>query len=335
MSRMLSRAERLRTIERLLYSAPDGLSAVEIARRTGVGRRTVYRDLELLSQSDVPIWQGEGRFGIIRDRYLTTVRLNFHEAVALFIAARLLTRLSDENNPHIVSALTKLATALPQPLSQHIARTAAYIQTQPLDSRYLSVLEGVTAAWAQQRKVRLWYRSPRTGQVRPRTFAPYFVEPSGVGAGCYVIGLDDQSGELRTFKLERLERVEMLSERYDIPADFDPIEHLAPGWGIMAGPEVQRVVLRFSAEAAPILQERHWHRSQQVTPQPDGGCLFTVEVSQPREMVPWIRSWGAEVEVLEPPELRQALIEEARQLAQRYSSNGPTGHSGASHSGHS
>ncbi|MER3515391.1 MAG: hypothetical protein C4310_14175, partial [Chloroflexota bacterium] len=93
MSRMLSRAERLRTIERLLYSAPDGLSAVEIARRTGVGRRTVYRDLDLLSQSDVPIWQGEGRFGIIRDRYLTTVRLNFHEAVALFIAARLLTRL--------------------------------------------------------------------------------------------------------------------------------------------------------------------------------------------------------------------------------------------------
>jgi proteasome accessory factor B len=332
---MLSRAERLRTIERLLYSAADGLSAVEISERTGVGRRTVYRDLELLSEGDVPIWQGEGRFGIIRDRYLTTVRLNFHEAVALFIAARLLTRLADENDPHIVSALTKLATALPQPLSEHVARTAAYVQSLPLDSRYVAVLEGITTAWARQRKVRLWYRSPRTGQVYPRDFAPYFIEPSGVGAGCYVIGLDDQSGELRTFKLERLDRVEALDERYDIPPDFDPIEHLAPSWGIMAGPEVQRVVLRFSPEAAPLLRERQWHRSQQVTAQPDGGCLFSVEVSQPREMVPWIRSWGAEVEVLEPPELRQALVDEARQLAERYKSNGPTGHSGASHSGHS
>jgi len=335
MTRTLSRAERLGTIERLLYNAPDGLSAVEIAQRTGVGRRTVYRDLDLLSEGGVPVWQGEGRFGIIRDRYLTTVRLNFHEAVALFIAARLLTRYADEHDPHIVSALTKLATALPEPLSLHIARTAAYVQSRPLDNRSLAVLEGITSAWARQRKVRLWYRSPRTGQVRPRDFAPYFVEPSGVGAGCYVIGLDDQSGELRTFKLERLERVEVLDERYDIPADFDPIQHLAPSWGIMAGPEVHRVTLRFSPEAAPLVRERSWHRSQQVTPQADGGCLFTVEVSQPREMVPWIRSWGAEVEVLEPPELRQTLMEEARRLAERYISDGPTGHSGAPHSGHS
>jgi proteasome accessory factor B len=332
---MLSRAERLRTIERLLYNAPDGLSAAEIAARTGIGRRTAYRDLALLSESDVPIWQGDGRFGIIRDRYLTTVRLNFNEAVALFIAARLLTRHSDEHNPHIVSALNKLATALPQPLSAHIARTAAHVQSQPLDSRYLANLETITNAWARQRKVRLHYRSPRSGQVRPRDFAPYFIEPSGVGAGCYVIGLDDQSGELRTFKLERLDKVDVLEERYEIPSDFDPIEHLAPSWGIMAGRDVERVVLRFSPEAAPLVRERQWHRSQQIIGEADGACLFTVDVSQAREMVPWIRSWGAEVEVLEPAALRQALTEEARQLAERYKSNGPTGHVGASHSGHS
>jgi len=41
-------------------------------------------------------------------------------------------------------------------------------------------------------------------------------------------------------------------------------------------------------------------------------------VADPREMRPWIRSWGAEVEVLEPDFLRQDLVEEARLLAAVY-----------------
>jgi predicted DNA-binding transcriptional regulator YafY len=322
MSRLLNRAERLRAIERMLYRSSNGMRVVEVAQACGVDRRTVYRDLDLLSVSGVPVWQDEGRFGIERDRYLTTVHLDFNEAFALYMAARLLAHHSDEHNPHVVTALDKLATALPEPISGHIARTAERVRGRALNERYIQVLEAITLAWSLQRKVRLWYRSPRSGQTRQRDFSPYFVEPSGGGYACYVVGFDDWSGAMRTFKLERLERAQMLDEPYQIPEGFDPDQYLEASWGIMHGDESVEVVLQFSPEAAPRVKESVWHRSQEIDDLHDGGCLLTVRVSEPQEMQPWIRSWGPDVEVLAPPALRQAIVEEAIRTAAVYQGTG-------------
>ena len=144
MTRMTSRAARLRQIEELLYRSSRGLSAIEIAEATGVDRRTVYRDVELLGESGVPIWQDEGRFGIVREDYLSTVRLTLQEALSLFIAGRLLARFADERDPHIVSALTKLAGSMPEPLASSLARTAESIARQPVNDRYVQVREAIT-----------------------------------------------------------------------------------------------------------------------------------------------------------------------------------------------
>ncbi len=318
MSRMLNRSERLRAIERMLFLSNEGMTASEIADLCGVNRRTIYRDIDLLSAGGVPIWQDEGRFGIERTQYLTTVRLNFNEAVALYMAARLLARHSDEHNPHVVTALDKLATSLPEPISGHIAQTAAWVRRRPLNDPYIQVLEAITLAWSLQRKVRLWYHSPRSGQVRQRDFSTYFIEPSGAGYACYAIGLDDWSGEMRTFKLERLERAQMLDETYRIPPDFDPNQYLETSWGIMHGEEQVEVILQFSPTVAARVKESVWHPSQDIDDLQDGGCLLTVHVSEPKEMHPWIRSWGAEVEVLAPPSLRREIAQESMRMAAIY-----------------
>ena len=318
MTRMTSRAARLRQIEELLYRSSRGLSASEIAAETGVDRRTVYRDVELLSEGGIPIWQDEGRFGIVREDYLSTVRLTLQEAVSLFIAGRLLARFADERDPHIVSALTKLAGSMPEPLASSLARTAESIAQQPVNDRYVQVREAITLSWAQRRKVRLWYRSPRSGEVHPRDLSPYFIEAGGAGYSAYVIGHDDQSGQMRTFKLARLERAQMLDETYTIPADFDPQTYLASAWGIMAGEPVVKVVLEFSSKVAALVKERRWHASQDIDELEDGGLLFSVQVGDPREMLPWIRSWGGEVETLEPPELRAEIGAEAWRAAAHY-----------------
>jgi predicted DNA-binding transcriptional regulator YafY len=317
MSRPINRVARLREIEALLFRNAQGLRVIDIAETCGVNRRTIYRDIDLLSEAGVPIWQEHGRYGIVRDRYLATVRLGFNEAVALYIATRLLARHADEHNPHVISALIKLATAFPDPLADYISRTAEAIRTRPVNRVFVSVLEVITLCWAENHKVRLWYRSPRSGAVRQRDFSPYMVEPSSTG-GLYVIGYDDWAQDMRTFKLERLERAERLADVYTIPEDFDPRTHLADAWGIMAGESPVRVVLRFSAKAAAFIRERIWHPSQVLTTLPDGSVQFRVQVADPREMRPWVRSWGAEVEVLEPEALREDLIREMQQLAQLY-----------------
>lgn len=125
MERTMTRAERLNAIETYLYHSSGGRKATDIASRFGVHRSTVYRDIQSLGESGSPIWEDDGRFGVLKERYLTTVRVNLHEALALYLAARLLSAHSDEHNPHVVSALEKLASAMPESIGGHISRTAA------------------------------------------------------------------------------------------------------------------------------------------------------------------------------------------------------------------
>ncbi len=316
MSRIENRIARLREIEELLLLNPIGLAASELGRRLNVHRRTVYRDLDFLSTHGVPLWQDGGRFGINRTRYLTTLRLSFHEAIALVLAGLLLARTVVHRNPHIISALRRLALLLPGPLSSQLDRAAARVMSHGSDLRQVGVLEIISEGWCRGQKVRVGYRSPRSGALRQRILSPYALEPTATGV--YVIGHDDWSDSLRTFKLDRLENACLTHESYVIPSDFDPEESLAPSWGIMTGDEVEDIVLHFTAEAAPYARERTWHSSQKVQQMADGSCRFQVSISNPVEIIPWIRSWGAKVEVLSPEWLREEISEEHRSAAALY-----------------
>lgn len=316
MTRLANRTSRLRQIEDLLLMMPDGLSAVEISERLDVNRRTIYRDLEFLEQQGVPLWQEDGRYGINRTSYLANVRLTFHEAMSLVMAGLLLSRTVDERNPHVIAALRKLAGILPISLLAHLERAIDRVRAHSSGQREVAVLEALAEGWGTGRKVKVGYRSPRSGALRPRIIAPYAIEPTP--SGFYVICHDDWSDDLRTFKLDRLESATVLKNRYTIPEEFDLEAHLATGWRIMAGDEQNEVILRFTAEIASRVHERQWHPSQTLERLPDGGCILRVRVAQPLEMQPWIRSWGAEVEVLAPDWLRAQIAAELRQAAAQY-----------------
>jgi predicted DNA-binding transcriptional regulator YafY len=54
--------------------------------------------------------------------------------------------------------------------------------------------------------------------------------------------------------------------------------------------------------------------------QPDGSLIWSVDIAGPMELVPWIRGWGHEVEVLAPADLRRDIAESLRRAAGRYES---------------
>lgn len=317
--RIRSKAARLRRIEHRLYNAPGGLRVADIARDCGVARRTIYRDLLSLEEMGVPIWEDQGRFGIDRGAYLSTVRLNLNEAVALYFAARLLAHHSDEHNPHIVSALDKLATGLPAgTIAAHIARVADLVRERPVRSDYIRTLEVLTRAWSERRLVRLYYRAPSREQTE-RVVAPYFIEVARSAPGAYVIGYDGLRGAIRTFKIERVERAELLDESYEMPEAFDPYDFLARAWGVMDESEVE-VRLRFNSVAAARVRESLWHSSQRLIERGDGGCDLIMQIGGIREVLPWVLGWGADVEVLGPDELRAEVAAHGARLAAMYGS---------------
>jgi proteasome accessory factor B len=231
------------------------------------------------------------------------VRLNLNEAVALFFAARLLAHHIDEHNPNVVSALTKLAAGLPDTtISSHMARVAEIIRARPLRADYVRVLDAVTRAWADRRKLAIRYRAA-SGELTERVICPYFLEVSRSEPASYVIAYDDLRAALRTFKLERVAEASLLDEGYSIPDDFDPYQHLASAWGVMDETEVE-VCLRFSPLVAPRVRESVWHHSQRLENTDDGGCELRMRVGGIREVRSWVLGWGADVEVLAPAALR-------------------------------
>jgi len=222
--------------------------------------------------------------------------------------------------------LLKLGVALdplaPQ-IGRHIVGTSEALRTRPLLERreYLRILETLTQAWSMGRKVRLLYRPLRARRAFEHTFAPYFLEPSAIGYGTYTIGLAEPPGALRTRKVERIEGIALTPEPFEIPSDFDPVSLLAGAWGIWFDEEDRptKVVLRFHRRVARRVRESVWHPSQRIDEDPaNGDLLWTAEVDEIQELLPWVRGWGADCEVVEPEELKVQMINEARRLAEKY-----------------
>lgn len=318
----MERSLRLLYIQRLLYQHPKGLRSSELARLCEVNQRTINRDLQDLQDEPfrLPLVQEDGWNWRLMEGHrftLPPIRLSLQEAAALYLAARLLVRLSDEPNPFVGRALDALAAALPAPVGQQILRMAGP-RLQAEDSPFARVFAVITLAWATGRKVRIRYRPLGSEEVREHILAPYLIEPSGWGYAAYVIGHVSAYNALRTFKLERILEAELLEETFELPLDFDPRSLLAHAWGVMYGDETTEVVLRFSPRVARRVKESIWHESQQLEDCDDGGCLMRVQVAHTLEMQPWIRGWGADCEVLAPPELRRAVAEEMRRAAEIY-----------------
>lgn len=322
--RLDKKIERLEQFKHLLLENPDGLTKAEAARRLEVHRSTIAEYIDDLSVQGVPIYEpSPERFAINRADYKVQIHLTLNESAAVHLAARLLTTCTDKHNPHAASALRKLGLALDKfaPLiSRHLALSADVLDddARRRDPVFTSVLETLTQAWSLGRKVRLTHQMD-DGKVFEYDFAPYFIEPYAIGRAVHVIGLREPPSKVKTFKVERIRTVKLLDATYVIPADFDPREKLRGAWGIWyTDRPPEKVVLRFSRQVAYRVRETKWHYDEQVDEQPDGSLLWTAHIDEWQEMLPWVRGWGSECEVVEPKELRETLMGEAKAMAERY-----------------
>ncbi|PZS04568.1 MAG: hypothetical protein DLM69_01725 [Candidatus Chloroheliales bacterium] len=164
---------------------------------------------------------------------------------------------------------------------------------------------------------------PATGNTpREHIIAPYYIEPGPWGYAFYIIAHSDLSGRVSVFKMERIQNAELSADTFTLPSDFDPLIYLSSAWNIMGqdyvGQEPITVRLRFSPAVARRVKETRWHPTQQLTDLDDGSCEMTVQIAETLEMVPWIRGWANNVEVIEPPNVRDQLAAEAHLTAALY-----------------
>lgn len=315
----LKKTERMLRIWLLLLRNPLRYTTKDLAEKFEVNVRTIYRDLVTLgNELMVPVYEERARWAVREEHFLPPIRFTVSEALNIFLAARLMLGYSHRYDPNVDSTFSVLASVLPGPLREQVQKTLDWMRNLPKSEVYLSVLAKLAEAWTSQRRVRITYRSLPAAKAAERIIEPYFIEPAAPGHSSYVIAYCHRTGELRIFKVERIEAIELTDETYSIPADFDANRYFSAAWGIVVEGEEQTVKLKFNPEIARLMEETIWHPSQVLEKQADGSVIMTLRVFYTYELVTWILGWGEKVEVLEPAELRKEVLQTARAMVKIY-----------------
>ena len=317
------RLARLTRLVGLLASHPDGMKVDDIATRVDMSVRTVYRDLRALEgELQIPTWAEGGIWGVSDSAFLPPLKLKRSEAMAVFLAARLMVRYADKYDPDLASAFEKLEAGLPAPLAEHVERTLDQLQRAPRDDRFNDHVRRLTQAWAERRVVEIDYapaqyevegRKPRRATVRP-----YLIEPSLQTHALYLIGWDEGRAAARTFKIERISDVSITPRTFEAPPAGTIEGALRRAWDIIADQDEVEVVLRFAPRVAARVREATWHPSQRVEAEPNGALLWRATVAGTIEIRLWILSWGSDVEVLSPKALREDVRRTLQTALERY-----------------
>ncbi len=318
-----TKRQRMEAVWALIRHHPMGILESEISGTLGLPRRTVnhyLHDLEIEGR----VYK-EKRFWYPlpwNETRLRPLNLTPEEAVALYLGARLLSKQLDRRSEPAESALLKLANALRNDvgLGEGIVQAAQVLSHRPADPRRRSLFQTVVRGYIYRRKVHLAYKPLNWRQPFETTFATYLLEPSLIGSAIYLIGHSSRPNALRAYKLERIQEIALTNEPYDIPADFAGLEALRHAWNIMLGEATVEVVLRFSPRVRERVLETIWHPSQEVGEDAErpGWLRWRAHISHLQDILPWVRSWGADVEAIAPPELARALRAEARRLMHLY-----------------
>lgn len=209
----MRRADRLFRIIQILRSA-GGVTAAELAKVLEVSPRTIYRDIQTLIASGVPI-EGEAGMGYARLRGFDLPPLMFtgEEIEALVLGARMVETWGD---PDLVKAareaLSKIETVLPDRLKARVGNSALFSVPFDFDRERDERLALLRSSIRERRKVRFSYtrgdKGKSTRTVRPLCLA--FMAPTWtLCAWC------ELRKDFRTFRLDRMRSFRVLDKTFE------------------------------------------------------------------------------------------------------------------------
>jgi predicted DNA-binding transcriptional regulator YafY len=310
-------------LQRLAHSRA-GVDLDTLAEELGCVRRTVYRDLDALMYAGFPV-VSEKRDGRVYWRFLETFQLGDvpftpDEILALAFGEDLLRVLEGTVfHDSVQSALGKIRAGLSPELAAYLERLRESFRVLPGPHKryaeYRDTIAALNAAVVARKSVTMRYRTARTGKRATRKLDPYKVWYRG--GGLYVVGLDHRSDEIRTFAVDRIEKLTPTDESFEVRSDFDFESRAARAFGVADEPAVP-VVIRFEPRWATWISERTWHPSQSLRPLAGGALELRMEVGGTEELCSWILSFGGGAEVLEPASLRADVERELRAALARY-----------------
>lgn len=309
------RADRLLSMVMLLQ-VRGKMTAHALAEELGVSRRTILRDVDALSLSGIPLYADGGHGGGIAldENYrLSLTGLKEAEVRSLFISGNAQLLRDVGLGEAAESTQRKLFAALPAPHQPSVDHIRQRIYIDPLwwwhDSEGLPFWPELQKAVFEDYCIRAIYEH-YNGEVVERVLEPYsLVAKSSLW---YMIARRD--GELRTYRVSRFHEVTLLEAHFQRDPGFDLPEywqsHLQQFTEAISEYEF---TLRVHASRMNFARWLTPGRCEVLDEQGEWFTVrFHIESQELAEML--VFGLGEHGEVVEPPDLRDAVLAQARKL---------------------
>ena len=313
----VGRVHRLLRLITMLQSGRARTGA-ELMAEMSISRRTLFRDLKMLQEAGIPYYHEPGNgYRLASSFFLPPVSLTMPEALGLMLLSK--SAAQQRDRPLIGAALSglyKMLSTVPEPIRSaggemmanvSLGHSAQLLPTQREADAYLLLQQCVD----EQRACRIAYRSPVEAEPIRTRLDPYALH--FVNRAWYVLGRSEVHGELRVFKLARIDAIELAGRRFDRPKRFSVEDKLGSAWQLIPEGKEHDIELEFTPLVAMNVSEVRWHPSQRHEILDDGRCRMRFRVDGLGEIAWWLCGYADQVKIIKP----KALRERVREMLQR------------------
>lgn len=314
----MNRVDRLLAIV-LELQAKGCLRAEDLAATFEVSKRSIYRDIQALSETGVPIVAVPGQgYSLAEGYFLPPLRFTADEAIILLLGADFMAQNFDaEYRAAARRAESKIGAVLSERLRDQVRdlrqsmRFVAVNHTNDPEQKLL--LQQLRRAIVQRKTVRIHYHSKSgSGHAGERTVRE--VDPYGIvfyGQAWSVVAYCYLRQDIRHFRLDRIRHLTVLSTSFERPEGFELVQ--------------KNFDLPTTVRAMFRKEIVHWVREEQPfylvseVERPEG-VVMTFKTRRDDDLFQWLLGWGAQVQVLEPASLRQRIQQTAAAILDTYKS---------------
>jgi predicted DNA-binding transcriptional regulator YafY len=301
------RVERLFNIVTILLTK-DTVSAKELAERFNVSTRTIYRDIDILSVSGIPVYMKKGYNGgisLMNDYKLDKAMLSDSdvESIMMSIGALGATNLDSFN-----TALEKFSAVF----TKHQVTDWVEIDFTDwsTDNKRDTRIEDIKRAILDRRLIRISYFNSY-GQKKSRVLAP--LKLIFKSRAWYISAYCIEKKDIRIFKIHRMKDLELLDEH------FNREEYLQIKPQIKDSarkPNIVKLKMKFKEDVLYLLYD--WYDDNDIEKTEDGHYIVNTEFPMDEWVYSHILAYGDKVEVLEPLFIREQIKKRLKNILQSY-----------------
>lgn len=312
----------------MLIDSRKIVKAATLAKILETSERSIYRDIDILCESGIPITSTpgpNGGYSFMENYKINPKTLESSDAITLLLSSMgIMPEKNTENEKQLKNALIKLENSVSEEHKQEIikAKERFFIDSEPWWGKRIQTknVDIIKKSVLNLNKLKVCYKK-YGGETSKRILRPYGVVVKN--SHWYVVAFCELKDEIKIFKFNRLEDIEILDDKFTMPKDFyldefweNSKKQFTKHTSLNEHSNSYPVKIKFFIDKGQILQGFNILSSTKLGEH----WIYNIDMLSFETACNVIFPLSDKIEVLEPLNLRDYLLTKAKKIINLYES---------------